>query len=139
MYDSVSIATPETSGDELSESKQEELIDEHVHNSGTSSPASAAVSEHQLTGTKESSGPQNLENCADVGLVRVNSQSYNPSESQQLQPPMFSVSTINKFDKSFMLFHWVCFCLEYLFLFCKLNHMGGISHKIPELCIIMFY
>ncbi|KAK1360286.1 GBF-interacting protein [Heracleum sosnowskyi] len=83
---SVSVSTPESSGDESSGSKQEGLIDEHVRNSGTSSPASAAVSEQQLTGKKESSGPQDLDN-ADVGLVRDNSQSHTPSESQQNQDP----------------------------------------------------
>lgn len=109
MYYSVSATTPESPGDESSGSKQEGLIDQHVHNSGTSSPASAAVSELQLTGRKESSGPQDLDN-ADVGLVHDNSQSYTPSESQQNQdpPPIFSVSTINEFVKYYMLLYWVC-------------------------------
>ena len=34
---------------------------------------------------KESSNPQNLENYADIGLVRESSPSYTPLESQQQQ------------------------------------------------------
>ncbi|XP_063950211.1 GBF-interacting protein 1-like isoform X4 [Daucus carota subsp. sativus] len=86
---SVPIATPESSGNESSKSKQLELLDERVRISGSSSPASASVSEQQLTETKETSSPQDLDNYADIGLVRENSPSYTPSELQQHQdhPP----------------------------------------------------
>ncbi|KAL8098858.1 uncharacterized protein LOC141683832 isoform X2 [Apium graveolens] len=97
---SISVATPESSGDESSGSKQDGLIDQHVRNSDTSSPASAAVSEQQLTGRKESSGPHDLDN-ADVGLVRDNSQSYTPSESQQNQDPP-QLPTFSAYDPQTM-------------------------------------
>ncbi|KAK1358490.1 GBF-interacting protein [Heracleum sosnowskyi] len=80
---SVSNVTPESSADESSGSKQVELVDERA-----SSPASAAVSEQQLTERKESSSPQDLD-YVDVRLVRESSPSYPSSESQQHQdhPP----------------------------------------------------
>lgn len=102
MYSSVPIATPESSGNESSKSKQLELLDERVRISGSSSPASASVSEQQLTETKETSSPQDLDNYADIGLVRENSPSYTPSELQQHQDhppsqfPIFSVSFIQE-------------------------------------------
>ncbi|XP_017258780.1 GBF-interacting protein 1-like isoform X5 [Daucus carota subsp. sativus] len=84
---SVSVATPDSSGDESSGSKQEDLRDENVRNSGSSSPASAAVSEQQLTSRIESSGPQDIDKGAEVELVRNNSQSHTPSQSQPHQDP----------------------------------------------------
>lgn len=84
------------SSDDVSGSKQVDLQDDHVRNTGSESPASDAASEQQLPDHKESLSPQNLDNFADIGLVRDNSPSYVPSESQQLQQdshdmPGFSV------------------------------------------------
>lgn len=98
MYDSLSNSPPESSSDETSGSKQVDLLDERVQNSGTDSPGSGAVSEQQLVDRKESSSPHGLENYADIGLVRDSSPSYTPSESQQQQDPPqlpnFSVSPL---------------------------------------------
>ena len=120
MYDSVSVATPESSGDESSGSKQEDLRDEHVRNSGSSSPASAAVSEQQLTSRIESSGTQDMDKKAEVELVRDNSQSHTSSQSQQHQDPsqlpIFSVSTVNEFVIYCMLFYWVCTLVFIMFV-----------------------
>ncbi|KAI3455608.1 hypothetical protein Pfo_012271 [Paulownia fortunei] len=80
---SVSVSAPESSGDELAGSKQLEMMDDSVRSSGSNSPASGAVSDHQLTEKKESSSPQNLDNYADVGLVRDDSPSYTPESLQQ--------------------------------------------------------
>ncbi|XP_074375771.1 uncharacterized protein LOC141717548 isoform X2 [Apium graveolens] len=82
---SVSNITPESSGDESSGSRHVELVDEHVRISGSSSPASAAVSEQQFTERKDSLSPQDLDNYADAGLGRESSPSYTPSDSQQQQ------------------------------------------------------
>ncbi|KAJ9691976.1 hypothetical protein PVL29_011194 [Vitis rotundifolia] len=79
---SLSVSPPESSSDDGS--KQVDL-DDQFRNSGTASPASGEASEHQLPDKKESSSPQNLENYADIGLVRESSPSYTPSESQQQQ------------------------------------------------------
>ncbi|XP_052174984.1 uncharacterized protein LOC127789925 isoform X2 [Diospyros lotus] len=77
----------ESSSDETSASKHVDLLDGRVQNSGSDSPASVAVAEHQLHDTKESSSPQNLGNYADIGLVHDSSTSYNPVESQQEKDP----------------------------------------------------
>ncbi|KAL3632956.1 hypothetical protein CASFOL_025940 [Castilleja foliolosa] len=83
---SVSVSAPESSGDEQAGgSKQLEMIDDSVRSSGSNSPASGAVSNHQLTENKESSGPQNLDKYVDVGLVRDNSPSFTPESLQQQQ------------------------------------------------------
>lgn len=71
------------------------MMDDSVRSSGSNSPASDAVSDHQLTEKKESSSPQNLNDYADVGLVRGNSPSYTPESLQQQDTselPSFSVS-----------------------------------------------
>lgn len=95
MNCSLSVSAPESPSDDGS--KQVELEDQ-FRNSGTASPASGEASEHQLPDKKESSSPQNLENYADIGLVRESSPSYTLSESQQ-QPehhvlPSFPVSLV---------------------------------------------
>ncbi|KAK6125030.1 hypothetical protein DH2020_041208 [Rehmannia glutinosa] len=83
----VSVSSPESSGDEPAGGKQLEMMDDSVRSSGSNSPASGAVSDHQLTEKKESSGSQNLDNYADVGLVRDNSPSYTPESLQQQDTP----------------------------------------------------
>ncbi|PIN24689.1 hypothetical protein CDL12_02571 [Handroanthus impetiginosus] len=80
---SVSVSVPESSGDEPAGSKQLQLVDDSVRSSGSNSPASGAMSDHQLTEQKDSSSPQNLDNYADVGLVQDNSTSYTPESLQQ--------------------------------------------------------
>ncbi|KAL6496933.1 hypothetical protein OROGR_028862 [Orobanche gracilis] len=78
---SVSVSAPESPVDEQAGgSNQLEMMDDTVRSSGSDSPASAPV----LTETKESSGPQNLNNYVEVGLVRGNTPSY-ISESLQQQ------------------------------------------------------
>ncbi|KAK6148738.1 hypothetical protein DH2020_016263 [Rehmannia glutinosa] len=84
---SVSVSSPESSGDEPAGGKQLEMMDDSVRGSGSNSPASGAVSDHQLTEKKEASGSQNLDNYADVGLVRDNSPSYTPESLQQQDTP----------------------------------------------------
>lgn len=120
MYGSASNVTPESSGDESFGSKQVELVDERVRISGSSSPASAAVSE-QLTERKESSSPRDLDNYVDVGLVRENSPSYTPSESQQHQdhpPPPLPIFSVSFHRKSVIFFCYIGVVLVY-FLFSK--------------------
>ncbi|KAI8529698.1 hypothetical protein RHMOL_Rhmol12G0245200 [Rhododendron molle] len=80
---SLSTSAPESSSGETSASKHVDLPDDQVRNSDSSSPASGAVPEHQLLVNKESSSPQNLDSYAEIGLVRSDSPSYPPSESQQ--------------------------------------------------------
>ncbi|KAI3463234.1 hypothetical protein Pfo_019897 [Paulownia fortunei] len=79
---SVSASAPESSGEEPAGSKQLEMMNETVRSSGSNSPALRAVSDEQAE-NKESSSPQNLDNYADVGLVRDNSPSYTPESLQQ--------------------------------------------------------
>lgn len=83
VFCSLSASAPESSSDEASASKHVDLPDDQVLNSGSNSPASGAVPEHQFLVTKESSSPQNLDSYAEIGLVHSNSTSYPPSESQQ--------------------------------------------------------
>lgn len=79
-------AAPKTSGNDVSGSKPVDILDDHVRNSGSNSPASGEAYEHQLPDDiKDSSSPQNLDNYADIGLVQDNDPSYALSESQQQQ------------------------------------------------------
>nr|XP_043617550.1 uncharacterized protein LOC122589328 isoform X2 [Erigeron canadensis] len=84
---SLSVSSPNSSGDEPSGSKQVELVDERVHSSGSISPESGTSSEQHLTDKLESSSPQNMESYNNIGLIRHNSPSYVPSEPQQQQGP----------------------------------------------------
>ncbi|XP_059640093.1 uncharacterized protein LOC132282435 isoform X2 [Cornus florida] len=79
-FTSLSKSAPESSSDETSGIKHVDSLDDQVRNSESISPASGAVSENQVP---ESSSPQDLDNYEDIGLVRDNSPSYTPSESQQ--------------------------------------------------------
>ena len=74
---SASASAPESSSDDASGNKQVELPDEQVRHSGSDSPASGTVSEHQSP--DKSTSPPNLDNYADIGLVRDNSP-FTPSE-----------------------------------------------------------
>ncbi|TKY64289.1 dentin sialophosphoprotein isoform X1 [Spatholobus suberectus] len=80
---SLTVPAPELSTDDVSGSKQVDLQDDHIRSSGSDSPASGAASEQQLPDIKDSSNTQNLDNYANIGLVRDSSPSYAPSESQQ--------------------------------------------------------
>uniref|UniRef100_A0A2N9J0A7 GBF-interacting protein 1 N-terminal domain-containing protein n=1 Tax=Fagus sylvatica TaxID=28930 RepID=A0A2N9J0A7_FAGSY len=84
---SLLVSASESSSDDASGGKPVELLDDQVRNSGSDSPASGVAAEHQLSDKKESLSPQNLDNYADIGLVRESSPSYAPSESQQHQDP----------------------------------------------------
>lgn len=99
---SLLVSASESSSDDASGGKPVELLDDQVRNSGSDSPASGVAAEHQLSDKKESLSPQNLDNYADIGLVRENSPSYAPSESQQHQDPPelsgFSVSSFFRFQ-----------------------------------------
>ncbi|KAF3452061.1 hypothetical protein FNV43_RR08157 [Rhamnella rubrinervis] len=86
---SLAVSSPESSCDDASGIKQVDLLEDQVRNSGSDSPPSAVASDHQLP-DKESSSPQNFENYEDIGLVRDNSPSYAPSESQHQDPPELS-------------------------------------------------
>lgn len=91
----MTVPAPELSTEDVSGSKQVDLQDDNIRTSGTDSPASGAASEQQLPDNKESPSPQNLDNYANIGLVRDTSPSYAPSESQQQEThdmPGFSVS-----------------------------------------------
>lgn len=98
VFGSLSTSAPESSSGETSVSKHVDIPDDQVRNSDSSSPASGAVPEHQLLVNKESSSPQNLDSYAEIGLVRSDSPSYPPSESQQQidtpELPNFSVSQV---------------------------------------------
>lgn len=78
---SLSVSSPDSSGDETSGSKQAELVDERVQSSGSISPELGTSSEQQSTDRLESSSPQNMENYTNIGLVR------HSSPSQQHQGP----------------------------------------------------
>jgi hypothetical protein len=80
------------------------LLDDQARNYGSDSPAASLESEHPLP--VNSSSPPNLDNYADIGLVRNSSPSYAPSESQQQQDhpelPSFSVSSLLGLMKCYM-------------------------------------
>lgn len=78
-------SAPESSPNDSVSSKPQDSIDDHVRNSGSGSPASVSLSDHQLLDKKEASNTQNLENYPGVGLVQDNSASYVPPDSQQRQ------------------------------------------------------
>ncbi|KAG5228994.1 hydroxyproline-rich glycoprotein [Salix suchowensis] len=80
---SLPASAPESSSDDASGGKQVELLDDQARNYGSDSPAASLESEHPLP--VKSSSPLNLDNYADIGLVRNSSPSYAPSESQQQQ------------------------------------------------------
>ncbi|XP_020218951.1 GBF-interacting protein 1-like isoform X1 [Cajanus cajan] len=80
---SLTVPAPELSSADISGSKQVDLRDDHIRSSGSDSPASGAASEQQLPDNKDSSNTQNLDNYANIGLVRDSSPSYAPSEPQQ--------------------------------------------------------
>ncbi|KAA8541651.1 hypothetical protein F0562_022803 [Nyssa sinensis] len=94
---SLSGSAPESSSDETSGRKHVDLLEDQVRNSGSNSPLSGAMSEHQLPDKRESSSPQNLDNYADIGLVQDNDPSYSPSESQQQQDPP-ELSSFSAYD-----------------------------------------
>lgn len=81
---SLTTSAPDSSSDDNSGSKQDELLDDQVRNSCSGSPASGAAVDHQFSDKRESSSLQNLDNYSDVGMVRDSTSSYPPSESQQL-------------------------------------------------------
>ncbi|XAR67592.1 hypothetical protein NMG60_11002406 [Bertholletia excelsa] len=76
----------ESSNDGSLTSKNVDLLADHVQNSVAITPASAAVSEQELL-DKESSGPQNLDSHANLGLGDHLSSSYTPLESDQQHTP----------------------------------------------------
>ncbi|XP_024022469.1 GBF-interacting protein 1-like isoform X1 [Morus notabilis] len=82
-----SLSAPESSIGDASGSKQVDLTDEQIRNSGSDSPTSGGTSENQFPDKKESTSPQNLDNYADIGLVQGNSPSYAPADSQQPEHP----------------------------------------------------
>nr|XP_011467415.1 PREDICTED: uncharacterized protein LOC101293990 isoform X2 [Fragaria vesca subsp. vesca] len=82
---SLSTSAPESHSDEAS-TKPIDLLDDQVRNSGSDFSAPSAVPEH-LPEKRETSSPQSLDNYADIGLVRDNSPSFTPSDSQNQDPP----------------------------------------------------
>ncbi|RDX65544.1 GBF-interacting protein 1, partial [Mucuna pruriens] len=83
LTSSLTVPAPELSTDEVSGTKPVDLRDDHIRSSGSDSPASGTPSEKQLLDNKDSSSAQNLDNYANIGLVRDSSPSYPPSEPQQ--------------------------------------------------------
>ncbi|CAN1286741.1 GBF-interacting protein 1-like [Linum perenne] len=83
--DSMTVSAPESTGDDASGTKHDEISDEKLRYSGSNSPASGGESEHQLP--DKSPSPQNMDNYADMGLVQESNQSYDRSDSQQQQDP----------------------------------------------------
>ncbi|XP_050380260.1 uncharacterized protein LOC126797630 isoform X2 [Argentina anserina] len=83
---SLSASAPESHSDEASSTKPVDLLDDQVRNSGSDFSAPSAVPEH-LPEKRETSSPQSLDNYAEIGLVRNNSPSFAPSESQHQDPP----------------------------------------------------
>ena len=92
------MSSPDTSSDDAAGDKPIDILDDQLRNSGSDSPPSGTISEHQLHDKKDASSPQNLDSYADIGIVEDNSPSYAPSESQRQQEPpelpSFSVSGI---------------------------------------------
>ncbi|KAK3220370.1 hypothetical protein Dsin_014340 [Dipteronia sinensis] len=85
---SSSVPASKSSGIDVSGSKPAEILNDQVINSESNSPASGESSEHQLPDDiKDTSSPQNLDNYADIGLIRDNTPAYALSESQQQDPP----------------------------------------------------
>ncbi|KAH6790083.1 hypothetical protein C2S51_005089 [Perilla frutescens var. frutescens] len=80
---SVAVSAAETSGDQPAASKHLEMMEDSARSSGSNSPASGHVSDRQLTEKNDSTSPQNLNDYADVGLVRGNSPSYTPESLQR--------------------------------------------------------
>ncbi|KAF5745543.1 hypothetical protein HS088_TW07G01135 [Tripterygium wilfordii] len=86
---SLSASSRAASGDDSSANRQEELLDDQSRNSGSDSPSLNGASEIQLLDKNESSSPQNLDNYADIRLVRDNSAAYAPESRQQQDTPEF--------------------------------------------------
>lgn len=108
---SLSSSAPESRSDEASGTKSVDLLDDHVRNSGSDFPAPSAVPEHQLPEKKETSSPQSVDNYADIGLVRDNSPSFAPSDSQHQDPPElqgFTVSPPRSFAPHFSVLFAKC-------------------------------
>ncbi|XP_057977696.1 uncharacterized protein LOC131164487 isoform X3 [Malania oleifera] len=84
---SLSASAPEPPSDDTSGSKQVDTLADQVRHSGSDSPASGPPCEPQLADKRDSLTTQNLDNYADIGLVRDNSPSYAASDSQQQQDP----------------------------------------------------
>ncbi|KAK4764148.1 hypothetical protein SAY87_013586 [Trapa incisa] len=79
------VLDPVSVGDDASVSKAVNTIDEQVRNSRSDSPASSASSDNQSEEKKLN--PQSLDRYSDIGLVREDTHSYDPSESNQQQVP----------------------------------------------------
>jgi hypothetical protein len=90
----LTVPASELSSVDVSGSKQVDLRDDQIRSSESDSPASGAASEQQLPDNEESSSSQNLDNYANMGLVRDTSPSYAPASQQQdsHDMPGFSVS-----------------------------------------------
>ncbi|CAL0308702.1 unnamed protein product [Lupinus luteus] len=80
---SLTAPSPELSTDDVSGSNEVDLQDDNVRSTGPVTPASDVPAEQQLPANEDSSSPQNLDNYADIGLMRDNIPSYAHSESHQ--------------------------------------------------------
>lgn len=95
---SLSASALESSNDDISGSKQVDKVDDHIANSGSHSPESAAAAaEHQLPDKNERSSPQSLDSYSDIGIIHENSRSYAPPESQQ-QPEPSELPSFSAYD-----------------------------------------
>ncbi|KAF5751244.1 hypothetical protein HS088_TW02G00254 [Tripterygium wilfordii] len=93
---SLSASSQDASDDDASGNKQEELLDDQARNSVSDSPSLDGASETLLLDKNESSSPQNLDNYADIRLVRENSRAYTPDSRQQQDTP--ELPTFSAYD-----------------------------------------
>ncbi|CAL1399680.1 unnamed protein product [Linum trigynum] len=84
---SLTASVAESTGDDASGTKHDEVSAEKLRHSGSVSPASGGASEPQLP--DKSPSPPNLDNYADISLVQETSPSYDHAEShhQHQDPP----------------------------------------------------
>lgn len=121
-----------------------DLRDEHIRSSRSDSPVSGAASEQQLPDNKDSSNTQNLDNYANIGLVRDSSPSYAPSEQQQQDShdmPGFAVS--ESYEICLRLYAVELFLMVYAKLSCAIHGSmalamrGCITKPLVRYCACM--
>lgn len=124
----MTVPAQELSTDDVSGSKQVELLEEQIRSSGSDSPVSGAASEQHLPDNKDSSSTQ--DNYANIGLVRDSSPSYAPSEPQQQDShdmPGFAVCV------SFQFYHRSLFVVEFfLVVYANLSMTCSCLYYVSE-------
>ncbi|XP_010273948.1 PREDICTED: GBF-interacting protein 1-like isoform X2 [Nelumbo nucifera] len=82
---SASVSDLPASSEDASGGNQGGLLDEKVRTARSDSMPSSEAAELQFTDKEQSSGPRNLENFADIRLVRNDSPSFSSAEPRQEQ------------------------------------------------------